>query len=114
MVSFDYYGTIVSDTYSGGLQWIKDNIKENMGQHKILIGWCLSLSQQFLLAYLYMSHRLHDRLSEIHITPPLYSKLLVKMGLDCSSWPLFDTCATYDAVHDLAGKWETKLADQPV
>ena len=52
------YGVIVNNGLEAGSQYIKDNIELSVFEHKILVGWCLLLSQKFVLAYADISRRL--------------------------------------------------------
>ena len=55
-MTFENYGVIVNNGFEAGNQYIKDNIDIFVVEHKILVGWCLLLSQKFVLAYADISH----------------------------------------------------------
>ena len=82
--------------------------------YKILAGWCLSLSQQFILLYTDICHVIIDILPE-HPDQPTFSQLLSKMGIDAGHERLFDHCVKFkNEEDDLVGTWNCNLADMLV
>ncbi len=45
------YAPTVDAGYQELLDWIKQNCQSNVDHHHILAGWCLSLSQRFLIKF---------------------------------------------------------------
>ena len=65
--------------------WIKDNGQDNIDHHNILAGWCLSLSQRFLIMFTKVCDVLSTKL------PVKKSgELLAMIGLDASDKRVFD------------------------
>ena len=85
-------------TVDGGFQeskvWIKDNGQDKIDHHKILAGWCLSLSQRFLIMFTKMCDVLSAKLSV-----NVYGELLAMIGLDASDNRVFNRCVEIRVVH---------------
>ena len=109
------YAITVDNGYDFANQWIKDNVEKDVTAHqKILAGWCLSLSQRFIITYTDICRVIIDMLPE-HPNQPTFSQLLVKMGIDAGHERLFDRCVKYKhGEDDLVGTWNCKIADSVV
>jgi hypothetical protein len=76
------YGITVDNGYDPAIQYIRDSAdKEATAHYKILTGWCLSLSQQFIIMYTDICRAIIDMLPE-HPDQPKFSQPLSKMGID--------------------------------
>ena len=75
-------------TVDGGFQeskvWIKDNVQDNIDHNNILAGWCLSLSQHFLIMYIKVCDVFSNKLSVTH-----FGDLLAMIDLDASDKRVF-------------------------
>ncbi len=57
------YATTVDAGFQESLDWIKRNCQDNVDHHNILEGWCLSLSQRFLIMFTKVCDALSNKLS---------------------------------------------------
>ena len=71
------YAVTVHGGFQESLVWIKDNGQDNIDHHNILAGWCLSLSQHFLIMFTKVCDELSTKLSVKH-----FGELLAMIGLD--------------------------------
>ena len=111
--TFENFGVIVNNGFEAGNQYIKDNIEISGFEHKILVGWCLLLSQKFALAYADISRRLVDKsTSDFKLT--FLSELLGRIGIYADCQPLFDTCAKFNLEKDNEEEWIFNVVDQQV
>jgi hypothetical protein len=63
--------------YQELLDWIKENCQSDVDHHHILAGWCLSLSQRFLIMFTKVCDQLSNKLSRKH-----FGELLAMLGID--------------------------------
>jgi hypothetical protein len=112
-MTFENYGVIVNKGFEAGNQYIKDNIEISVFEHKILVGWCLLLSQKFVLAYADISRRLVEQ-SPTDFKHTMMSELLERIGINADCQPLFDTCAKFNLENDNEGEWLFQVVDQQV
>jgi hypothetical protein len=76
-------GITIDNGYDSANQYIKDSVtKVATAHYKILAGWCLSLSQQFIIMYTDICCIIIDMLPEHPNHQPTFSLLLGKMGID--------------------------------
>ena len=94
-MTFENYGVIVNKGFEAGNQYIKDNIEISVFEHKILVGWCLLLSQKFVLAYADISCQLVEK-SASTFKFTILSDLSGIIGIDADCQPLFDTCSKFN------------------
>jgi hypothetical protein len=64
---------------------MKEICEDNVDHHSILAGWCLSLSQRFLIMFTKVCEELSNKLSVKH-----FGKLLAMIGLDADDTRVFD------------------------
>ena len=94
--SFDDYGSKVATAEKDGEEWIQLHCPNDLlNQYRVLLGWCLLLTKQFLFNYTYLCKRLHDNISRDKVPSFTVEELLQKVGLGSSS-PLFESCDEHD------------------
>ncbi len=71
------YATTVDAGFQESLDWIKNNCQDNVDHHNILAGWCLSLSQCFLIIFTKVCDVLSTKLPLKH-----FGEMLAMIGLD--------------------------------
>ncbi len=71
------FASSVDAGYEELLDWIKEDCQSNVDHHHILAGWCLSLSQRFLIMFTKVCDQLTNKLSRKH-----FGELLAMIGLD--------------------------------
>ena len=72
------FASTVDAGYQESLDWIKENFQSNVDHHHILLaGWCLSLSQCFLIMFTKVCEQLSSKLSRKN-----FGELLAMIGLD--------------------------------
>ena len=81
------YATTVDAGFQESLDWIKQNCQDNVDHHNILAGWCLSLSQRFLIMFTRLYDALLKKLRLKH-----FGEFLAMIGLDSSDKRVFDQC----------------------
>ena len=81
------YAVTVDRWFQESLGWIQDNCQENIDHHKILAGWCLSLSQRFLIMFTKMCDVFSTKLPVKY-----FEDSLAKIGSDASDKRVFDQC----------------------
>ena len=84
-----YAGT-VDRGFQESLVWIKDNGQENIDHHNILEGWCLLLSQRFLIMFTIVCDVFSTKLSVQH-----FGELLAMIGLDAADKRVFNRCVSH-------------------
>ena len=112
-VTFQNYGSVVDNGFNTGDKWTHKNITENKSHHRVLVGWCLAISQQFVLSYAYICHQLTTWIP-FQDSLPSFGELLSDMGVDASCKKIFDACGTFDPVNNLEGTWKCTLVDHPI
>ncbi len=71
------FAPTVDAGYQELLDWIKENCHSDNDHHHILAGWCLSMSQRFLIMFTKVCDQLSNKLSRKH-----FGELLAMIGLD--------------------------------
>ena len=106
---------MVDKGYDSATQYLNDEIEKQQKSHfRILAGWSLSLSQQFLLMYTQHCRAIINILPD-HPDQPTLGHLLSKMGIDADNERLFDHCVTFkNGEDDINSVWNIKLADSIV
>ena len=89
------YATAVDAGYQDSLEWMKQNCQVNVDHHNILAGWCLSLSQRYLIMFTKVCEQLSDKLSVKH-----FVELLAMMGLDAADTRVFNRCIIHKSPKD--------------
>jgi hypothetical protein len=90
------YAPTVDAGYQELLDWIKENFQSNVDHHHILAGWCLSLSQRFLIMFTKVCDWLSNKLSMKH-----FGELLAMIGLDKSDKQrVFTQCVSHKSLDD--------------
>ena len=93
------YATRVDAGYQESLEWIKQNCQDNVDHHNILAGWCLSLSQRFLIMFTKVCDQLSNKVSVKH-----FGELLAMIGLDANDTRVFTRCVSHKSPdNDLNG-----------
>ena len=114
MTSFDEYGSKVATAAKDGEEWIQLHCPNDLlNQYRVLLGWCLLLTKQFLFNYTYLCKRLHDYISQDEVSPFTVEELLQKIGMDSSS-PLFQSCDEHDMVIQSVSDGEYMLCDRNI
>ena len=99
------YATTVDAGFQELLDWIKQNCQDNVDHHNILAGWCLSLSQRFLI----MFTKVCDVLST-KFALNSFEQLLAMIGLDSSDNCVCNQCHSHKSPDgDLHGDQIFKL-----
>ena len=94
------YAISVDKACEESSSWIQQNVHEHVDHHKILAGWCLSLSQRFLMVYTKVVAAYMIKWSS-----PTFAELLEKIGLDGNHERVFDQCVSHQLpAGDLNGK----------
>ena len=81
------YATTVDAGFQESLDWTTQNCQDNADHHNILAGWCLSLSQRFLIMFAKVCKELSNKLPVKH-----FGELLAMIGLDALDKRVFDQC----------------------
>ena len=79
------YAVTVDRGFQEPLVRIKDNGQENIDRHSILAGWCLLLSQRFLIMFTKVCDVFSTKLSV-----KLFGELLAMIGIDASDKRVFN------------------------
>ena len=83
------YALTVDIWLQDSLVWIKDYGQKNIDHHNILAGWCLSLSQRFLIMFTKVCDELSTKLSVTH-----FGELLAMIGIDASDKRVCSRCGS--------------------
>ena len=101
------YATTVDAGYQESIDWIKQNCQSNVDHHHILAGWCLSLSQRFLIMFTKVCDQLCTKLSVNY-----FDDLLAMIGLDDSDKHALTRCVNHKSPEDdLHGAQDFTLVD---
>ena len=71
------FASLVDSGFEDSTIWIKDNGEDNIDHHNIMAGWCLLLSQRFLIMFANVCDLLSTKLPV-----KFFGKLLATIGLD--------------------------------
>ncbi len=109
------YASQVNDAIANGSQWILANPEEAaVPHHRILHGWCLLLSQSFLLNYAYFSRMIHRQLVSVLGEKVLFSleEMLAEIGLETTTCEeLYSECMKFDLSYEGSNDFECRLCD---
>jgi len=101
------FASLVDAGYQESLEWIKENCQSNVDHHHILAGWCLSLSQRFLIMFTKVCDQLCTKLSVNY-----FDDLLAMIGLDDSDKHALTRCVNHKSPEDdLHGDQDFTLVD---
>jgi hypothetical protein len=76
---FEKYLSTVAATAEEGEEWIKSHCPNDLlNQYRVLLGWCLCLTRQFIFNYTYLCKRLHDDISQYKVPSFSVKELLSK------------------------------------
>ena len=101
------YATTVEAGFQESIDWIKSNCQGSVDHHNILAGWCLSLSQRFLIMFTKVCNALSTKLQL-----NLFGQLLAMIGLDSSDNRVCNRCNSHKSpAGDLHGDQIFTLAD---
>ncbi len=104
------YATTVDAGFQESLDWIKRNCQDNVDHHNHLAGWCLSLSQRFLIMFTKVCDAFSNKLSEKQS-----GELLAMIGLDASDYRVCNRCGSHKSPDgDLHGDQIFTLAGMEV
>ena len=84
------YATTVEAGFQESIDWIKSNCQGSVDHHNILAGWCLSLSQRFLLMFTKVCDGLSNQLTVKH-----FDYLTAMIGLDAVDKYVFNRCVQH-------------------
>ncbi len=112
--SFEKYLSTVAAAAEEGEEWIQANCPNDLlNQYRVLLGWCLCLTRQFIFNYTYLCKWLHDDISRYKVPSFSVKELLSKIGLDSSS-PLFEGCNEHDMVLHSVTQSDYMLCDHNI
>ena len=84
------YALTVDGRFQELLDWIKNNCQDNIDHHKILAGWCFSLSQRYPIMFTNVCDVFSNKLSV-----KKNWELLAMIGLDASNKRAFNQCVSH-------------------
>jgi hypothetical protein len=109
------YGSQVKDALVNGTEWVMANCDEAaVPHHRILQGWCLLLSQSYLLNYTYFCRMIHGQLVSLlgDKVPFSLDELLADVGLESTKCEdLYSHCMKYDLSLEMCTDFECRLCD---
>jgi hypothetical protein len=111
----EHYASQVNDALANGSEWIKANCKDTAApHHRILQGWCLLLSQTFLLNYSYFCRMIHRKMVLVigQELPFSLDEMLAQVGLEQTKCKdLYSHCMKYDLSYEMCNDFECRLCD---
>jgi hypothetical protein len=84
------YALTVDEGFQESLDWIKKTCRGNTDHHNIFAGWCLSLSQRFLIMFTKVCDVFSNKQSVKRC-----EELLAMIGLDASDKRVCNQCGTH-------------------
>ena len=104
------FATTVEAEFQESIDWIKGNCQGSVDHHNILAGWCLSLSQRFLIMFTKVCDGFTTQLSVKH-----FDYFTEMIGLHALDKSVFDRCVQHKSpegdlygdqiLHLLVWKW---------
>ena len=79
------FASTVDSGFEDSIDWIKKNGEDKIDHHNIFAGWCLLLSQRYLIMFAYVCNVLSTKLPV-----KFYGELLAMIGLDESDECVFN------------------------
>jgi hypothetical protein len=99
------FASTVDRGFQESLVWIKENGQDQIDHHNILAGWCLLLSQRFLIMFTKVCDVLSTKL-----TVNYFGELLAMIGLDALDNRVFNQCVSHKSPDgDLYGEKKNYL-----